>query len=83
MVLEPEVAIGQKLLLVNENAGLKSECIVVSAKLSRDGKQNVAFEFTSADVNFWKMWFPAAGAKPMRRAVQAALHPVPAANMGR
>ena len=83
MVLEPEVAIGQKLLLVNASAGLKSECTVVSAKLSRDGKRNVAFEFTSAEVNFWKMWFPAAGAKPMRRAVQASFHPLPATNVGR
>lgn len=83
MVLEPEVTIGQKLLLINANAGLKSECIVVSAKAMRDGKKNVAFEFTSAEVNFWKMWFPAAGAKPMRRAAQAAFHPLPATNVGR
>jgi len=83
MVLEPEVTIGQKLLLINANAGLKSECIVVSAKAMRDGKKNVAFEFTSAEVNFWKMWFPAAGAKPMRRAAQPAFHPLPATNVGR
>ena len=81
MVLEPEVAIGQKLLLINTNAGLKVECKVVSAKLARDGKRNVAFEFTSADVNFWKMWFPAAGAKPARRTAQASFTPLPAAKM--
>jgi c-di-GMP-binding flagellar brake protein YcgR len=83
MVLEPEVTIGQKLTLINSNAGLKAECKVVSAKLARDGKRNVAFEFTSAEVNFWKMWFPAAGAKPARRAVQAAFTPLPATNMAR
>ncbi len=83
MALEPEVTIGQKLLLINANSGLKVECKVVSAKLSRDGKRNVAFEFTSAEGNFWKMWFPAAGAKPMRRAAQAAFHPLPATNVGR
>lgn len=83
MVLEPEVAIGQKLTVINTNAGLKAECKVVSIKLSRDGKRNVAFEFTSAEVNFWKMWFPAAGAKPMRRAAQAAYQPLPATNVGR
>jgi len=83
MVLEPEVAIGQKLTVINANAGLKAECKVVSIKLSRDGKRNVAFEFTSAEINFWKMWFPAAGAKPMRRATQAAYQPLPATNVGR
>ena len=81
MVLDPEVTIGQKLLLINTNAGLKAECMVVSAKLMRDGKRNVAFEFTSADVNFWKMWFPAAGAKPARRAVQASFASLPASKM--
>jgi len=83
MVLEPEVAIGQELLLINTNAGLKAECKVVSAKLARDGKRNVAFEFTSADVNFWKMWFPAAGAKPARRTAQASFTSLPAAKMAR
>jgi len=83
MVLEPEVAIGQRLILINANAGLKSECVVVSAKLSRDGKRNVAFEFTSAEGNFWKMWFPASGAKPMRRAAAAAFQSLPATNVGR
>jgi c-di-GMP-binding flagellar brake protein YcgR len=83
MLLEPEVTIGQKLTLINTNAGLKAECKVVSAKLTRDGKKNVAFEFTSADINFWKMWFPVAGAKPARRTVPAAFAPLPATNMAR
>jgi len=83
MVLEPEVAIGQKLTLVNLNTALKAECKVVSAKLMRDGKKNVAFEFTSAEANFWKMWFPAAGVKPARRAVQATFGAVPVEKMAR
>ena len=85
MDLELEVTIGQKLTLINSNAGLKAECIVVSAQVTRDGKRKVAFEFTSSDVNFWKMWFPAAGAKPLRRTVQAPLQapfaPLPATKM--
>ena len=83
MVLEPEVTIGQNLLLINTNAGLKVECRVVSAKPMRDGKRNVAFEFASVDVNFWKMWFPAAGAKAIRRAAQPAFAPLPATKMAR
>jgi len=83
MVLEPEVVIGQTLWLVNENAAQKAECRVVSAKLTREGKRNVAFEFTSDEVNFWKMCFPAAGAKPTRRGVQAPFGALPAAKMAR
>ena len=81
MVLEPEVTLGQKLTLTNTNAGLKAECKVVSTKTTRDGKKNVAFEFTSGELNFWKMWFPVAGAKPARRTAQAAFAPLPATKM--
>lgn len=81
MVLEQEVTLGQKLTLINTNAGLKVNCKVVSTKLTRDGKRNVAFEFASADVNFWKMWFPAAGAKPARRTAPSSFAPLPAAKM--
>lgn len=83
MALEPEVRIGQKLSLINVNSGQKAECKVVSAKPVRDGKRNVAFEFMSGEINFWKMYFPVAGTKPIRRAVQAVLGPVPAAKMAR
>lgn len=83
MVLEPEVTVGQILVLNNVNAGQKVECKVVSTKRARDGKKHVAFEFTAADVNFWKMWFPAAGAKPARRTPQASFTPLPAAKMAR
>jgi c-di-GMP-binding flagellar brake protein YcgR len=81
MVLESEVTLGQKLTLTNTSAGLKAECKVVSTKTMRDGKRNVAFEFTSEELNFWKMWFPVAGAKPARRTAQATLAPLPAAKM--
>ena len=83
MALEPEVRIGQKLLLINRNSGQKTECKVVSAKPVRDGKRNVAFEFMSGEINFWKMHFPVAGTKPIRRTVQALFGPVPATKMAR
>jgi hypothetical protein len=82
MVLEPEVTIGQILMLINTSAGQKAECTVVSTKLMRDGKRNVAFEFTSAEVNFWKMWFPAAETKPARRVPQVTFGEVPQTKMG-
>jgi chemotaxis receptor (MCP) glutamine deamidase CheD len=66
MELDPAVTIGQKLVLLNTNSGHKAECTVVSAKTAGDGKRKVAFEFT-AESNFWKMCFPAAGARPIRR----------------
>ncbi|MFZ0211890.1 MAG: hypothetical protein WBE20_15290 [Candidatus Acidiferrales bacterium] len=71
MVLEPDVMVGQKLMLINVNSGQQAECKVVSAKLARDCKRNVAFEFASAEINFWKMCFPPAGVRPIRRAPQA------------
>ena len=77
MALEPEVRIGQKLMLINVNSGQKAECKVVSAKPARDGKRNVAFEFVSTEINFWKMYFPVAGTKPIRRSGQALFGPVP------
>ena len=79
MVLDPEVTIGQKLTLTNMNSGQKAECTVVSVKTAREGKKNVAFEFTLAEINFWKMCFPPAGAKPIRRALQSRLELVPTA----
>ena len=83
MALEPEVRIGQKLMLINVNSGQKAECKVVSAKPVRDGKRNVAFEFVSAEINFWKMYFPVAGTKPIRRTVQAMFGSFPATKMAK
>jgi c-di-GMP-binding flagellar brake protein YcgR len=81
MVLGPEVMIGQRLLLINMNSGQKAECTVVSVKNAPDGKRNVAFEFTSTEINFWKMCFPAPGAKPIRQTAQRRLEPVPATKL--
>ncbi len=83
MALEPEVRIGQKLMLINVNSGQKAECKVVTAKPGCDGKRNVAFEFMSAEINFWKMYFPVAGTKPIRRTAQALFGSVPATKMAR
>ena len=77
MVMDPEVAIGQKLMLINMNSGQKAECQVVATKVAGDGKKQIAFEFTSAELNFWRMCFPAAGAKPLRQRAQPYFDPVP------
>lgn len=68
-VLDAAVAVGQTLLLINENSRQKAECKVVSLRPGGDGKNIVAFEFVSPNTNFWKMSFPASGAKPLRRTV--------------
>lgn len=68
-VLDAIVTLGETLLLVNINSRQKAECKVVSIWPGSDGKTIVAFEFTSPSPNFWKMSFPPAGAKPLRRAV--------------
>jgi c-di-GMP-binding flagellar brake protein YcgR len=68
-VLDAAVAVGQTLLLINENSRQKAECKVVSLRPGGDGKNIVAFEFVSPNANFWKMSFPASGAKPLRRTV--------------
>jgi c-di-GMP-binding flagellar brake protein YcgR len=68
-ILDANVAVGQTLLLTNENSRQKAECKIVSLRPGGDGKSIVAFEFVSPNANFWKMSFPAAGAKPLRRAV--------------
>lgn len=71
-VLDAAVVVGQTLLLINENSGQKAECRVVSLRPGSDGKSMVTFEFVSPHANFWKMSFPAQGAKPLRRSVPAA-----------
>jgi c-di-GMP-binding flagellar brake protein YcgR len=71
MMLDTQVAMGQLLLLTNEFSGDQTECKVVALRESRDGRRTVAFEFAGPHVNFWKMCFPAAGTKPVRRMVPA------------
>jgi len=48
MVMDPEVAMGQKLVLINMNSGEKAECQVVATKTARDGKRHIGFKFMSA-----------------------------------
>ena len=56
-------------ILMVENTGTheQTEARVATIKKTREGKVHVGLEFTSKDVNFWHMAFPAPGAKPMRR----------------
>lgn len=68
-ILDASVVVGQTLLITNENSRQKAECKIVSLRPGGDGKTIVAFEFISANTNFWKMSFPSAGAKPLRRAI--------------
>lgn len=68
-VLDAPVSVGQTLFLVNENSRQKAECKVVSMRPGGDGKNIVAFEFVTPHANFWKMTFPDAGTKPVRRSV--------------
>jgi len=72
MMLERTVTVGQTLLLTNDFSGQKAECRVVAVRTGRDGRISVAFEFTSTQVNFWKMHFPSAGIKPLRKVVPTA-----------
>lgn len=81
MVLEVDVKLGQTLTLINMNSAQKAECKVVAVKAGRDGKKHVAFEFNSDENNFWKMCFPTAGTRPMRRPAKTALAAVPAAEV--
>jgi hypothetical protein len=71
-VLDAEVAVGQTLLVTNENSGQKAECKIISIRPGGDGKNIVAFEFVSPQAEFWKMHFPASGTKPLRRTMPSA-----------
>jgi hypothetical protein len=67
LVMEETVVAGQALLLVNENTGRSIDTRVVYVKRDREENLNVGLEFVNPDVNFWKMTFPAPGARPLRR----------------
>jgi c-di-GMP-binding flagellar brake protein YcgR len=69
-VLEEPVAVGQVLEIINENSCESVEAKVVSVRKARDGKTYVGFEFVEANSNFWRMHFPAPGARPLRRSAQ-------------
>jgi len=66
-VLEQPVSIGQVVQMINENSGEAVESKVVGIRKARDGKTYVGFEFVEANSNFWRMHFPAPGARPLRR----------------
>ena len=68
-VLDVTVSVGQTLLVINDNSKQKAECRVVSLRPGGNGKTIVAFEFVTPPEDFWKMTFPAAGAKPLRRSL--------------
>jgi hypothetical protein len=68
LIMDEIVVPGQPLLLVNENTSRSVETRVVYARRERDGKLYVGLEFVNPDTNFWKMTFPAPGARPLRRA---------------
>jgi c-di-GMP-binding flagellar brake protein YcgR len=72
MVLEFPVSMGQTLLLTNEYTGERTESRVVGIRTNRDGHTHVAFEFMAPGINFWKMAFPAAGSRPVRRVIPTA-----------
>jgi c-di-GMP-binding flagellar brake protein YcgR len=74
-ILDAGVVVGQTLLVTNENSGQKMECKVVSLRPGGDGKSIVAFEFIGPCANFWKISFPAQGAKALRRAAPATVTP--------
>jgi|SRR5690242_2452092 len=68
-VLDVPVSVGQTLVIVNDNSRQKTECRVVSLRPGGNGKTIVAFEFLAPPANFWKMSFPRAGAKTLRRSL--------------
>jgi len=71
ILLESPLAVGQRFELLNEFNRRTATCRVVSVRLAKDGKLQGAFELLCAEGNFWSMAFPAAGAKPMKRAFVA------------
>ena len=68
-MLDVTVSVGQTLLVINDNSKQKAECRVLSLRPGGNGKTIVAFEFVTPPEDFWKMTFPAAGAKPLRRSL--------------
>jgi len=71
LFLEQPVAVGQLLILVNENSDRTVECRVVSVRRDKERKTHVGVEFMSPDSNFWHMSFPLPGSRPLRRALDS------------
>jgi hypothetical protein len=70
-VLEEPVIVGQALQIINKNSGEATEAKVVTVRKARDGKTYVGFEFVESNSNFWRMHFPAPGARPLRRSAHS------------
>ena len=68
VVMDEPVVVGQPLLLVHEHTNRSTETRVAYMQRQRDGQILVGLEFVNPEVNFWKMTFPAPGARPLRRA---------------
>jgi len=68
-VLDIAVSLGQSLILVNNHSKQKAECRVVSLRPGGNGKTIVGFAFLTPPANFWKISFPRAGARTLRRSV--------------
>ena len=71
MVLDVRVSVGQTLVLVNDRSKQRAECRVVDLRPGSRGKTIVAFEFLAPQADFWKMTFPPAGTKMLRRTAPA------------
>jgi hypothetical protein len=69
LIMDEVVVPGQSLVVVNENTSRSTETRVAHVRRERDGKLFVGLEFVNPDTNFWKMTFPAPGARPLRRPV--------------
>ena len=67
LIMDEVVVPGQSLVVVNENTSRSTETRVAHVRRDREGKLFVGLEFVNPDMNFWKMTFPAPGARPMRR----------------
>lgn len=80
--LEYPVQLGDILMVENTATHEQTEARVATIKKTREGKVHVGLEFTSKDVNFWHMVFPAPGAKPMRRHHAPAVASEPVAARG-
>ena len=70
-VLEEPIAVGQALQMINENSGEAIEAKVVTVRKGRDGKTYIGFEFVEPNSKFWRMHFPAPGARPLRRSAHS------------
>jgi hypothetical protein len=72
VLLESELPVGQEFHVMNEFNGKKARAIVRTVKGTREGQVQASFEFAECVERFWSMVFPAAGAKPIRKALTRA-----------